>query len=220
MARHARFSKLGSQTGWLKHKSKILLHSHKETNVSEGILNAYVSYLFCWHISGLRLLRAQFLRRALHYMSVREVGTKFYNRPEETKFDHDEKNVFIYLFIYFFNWQSTGFGPHWSQLYRLRKKKGQGLCNEGKTFKLFRKGKSKSNGYQIQTQQRFPLFTEGRFTGENMNDLKDLKMKVGMGLAEDSKQVCTERWGTKTKYCTKELLRESGMSRSSNSRWV
>ena len=46
VARHARFSKLGSKHGWLIYQPKILPHSYKETSISEGILNSYVSLLF------------------------------------------------------------------------------------------------------------------------------------------------------------------------------
>ena len=48
VARHARFSKLGSKPGWLIRQPKILPHSYEETRVSEGILNGYVSLLFCF----------------------------------------------------------------------------------------------------------------------------------------------------------------------------
>ena len=52
VARQARFPKLGSKAGWLKRKSKILSPSHEETSASELNLNAYVSHLFCLHISA------------------------------------------------------------------------------------------------------------------------------------------------------------------------
>ena len=47
VARHVRFSKLGSKPGWLLCQSEIILHSHKEISISKGILEAYVS-LFCF----------------------------------------------------------------------------------------------------------------------------------------------------------------------------
>ena len=43
VARHARFSKLGSKLDRLLRQLKILPHSHEETNISEGILNAHVA---------------------------------------------------------------------------------------------------------------------------------------------------------------------------------
>ena len=52
VARHARFSKLRSKPGWLIRQPKILPPSHDETSVRVGILNAYVSHLFCLHISS------------------------------------------------------------------------------------------------------------------------------------------------------------------------
>ena len=52
VARHARFSKLGSKPGRLERQSKRLPHNYEETIVSKGILNAYVSHLFCLHISA------------------------------------------------------------------------------------------------------------------------------------------------------------------------
>ena len=61
-ARHVKFSKVGS-------KPRILTHSHEEISVSKGILNAYLSHLFCLPISAIRLPRAQFIRRALPYAS-------------------------------------------------------------------------------------------------------------------------------------------------------
>ena len=48
VARQARFLKLESKPGWLKHQSKILPLSHEETSASEGNLNAYVSHLFTY----------------------------------------------------------------------------------------------------------------------------------------------------------------------------
>ena len=45
VARQAKFLKLGSKPGWLKHQSKILPLSHEDTSPSEGNLNAYVSQL-------------------------------------------------------------------------------------------------------------------------------------------------------------------------------
>ena len=48
VARHTRFSKLGSKPGWLIHQPKILPHSYEETSISEGALNAYVSlFVLC-----------------------------------------------------------------------------------------------------------------------------------------------------------------------------
>ena len=52
VVRHVRSSKLGSKPGWLIHQPKIQPHSHEETSVSIGILNAYVSLFFCLHISA------------------------------------------------------------------------------------------------------------------------------------------------------------------------
>ena len=36
---------------------------------------------------------------------------------------------------------------------------------------------------KVKHKKTFPLFKEGQFMGENMNGLKDLKMKVAVGLA-------------------------------------
>ena len=47
MARHTRFSKLGSRLGWLLGQLKILLHSYEETSISKCI-----HFLFCLHIRG------------------------------------------------------------------------------------------------------------------------------------------------------------------------
>ena len=48
VARHMIFSKLGTKPSWLICQLKILPHSREGTSVSEGILNTYVSYLFCF----------------------------------------------------------------------------------------------------------------------------------------------------------------------------
>ena len=81
VARHVRFSKLTSKPGWFKHQSKILPHSHEETSVSEGILNSYISHLFCLHISTLLLPRDQFIRKALPYASGNHYFLRSWAQP-------------------------------------------------------------------------------------------------------------------------------------------
>ena len=57
VARQARFLKLGSKPGWLKHQYKILPLSHEESSASEGNLNTYVSHLFVFYIYPLNVYR-------------------------------------------------------------------------------------------------------------------------------------------------------------------
>ena len=64
-ARQARFPKLGSKPGWLKHQSKILLFSYEGTSAREGNLNGYVSQLFLF-----TYIRLTATERSIHMKSL------------------------------------------------------------------------------------------------------------------------------------------------------
>ena len=95
VARQARFPKLGSKPGWLKHQSKILPLSHEEASASEVNLNSYESQLLLFTYIRLNSYRE---------LDSYEEPCIYANGNTITSFARELSPIYMYIYTYIYIW--------------------------------------------------------------------------------------------------------------------